>query len=120
MEAPVGVQACNQAPRARQALCNRSLWLCAHGRREAVPPGGAIQAECCSGIALSQRSVLLECLGGGSEHEHVGMSPCSPEHQVSSWVCLPQGQGPDCTAVLICAVNVFGLVFVVTEFPLQD
>lgn len=44
MEAPVGVQACNQAPRARQALCNRSLWLCAHGRREAVPPGGAIQA----------------------------------------------------------------------------
>lgn len=73
--------------------------------------------ECRSGIALSQRSVLLECLGGGSEH--VGMSPCSPEHQVSSWVCLPQGQGPDCTAVLICAVNVFGLVFVVTEFPLQ-
>lgn len=44
MEATVGVQACNQAPGAGQALCNRSLWLCAHGRREAVPPGGAIQA----------------------------------------------------------------------------
>lgn len=44
MEAPLGVQACNQAPGAGQALCNRSLWLCAHSRREAVPPGGDTQA----------------------------------------------------------------------------
>lgn len=63
-------------------------------------------------------SPALECLGGASEHG--GMSPRSPEHLVSPWVRLPQGQGPDCTAVLIAGVNGFDLVFVVTEFPLQD
>lgn len=83
-----------------------------------MPPGGAIQA----GVPLwdSTESAFRASGVPGRWLEHVGMSPCSPEHQVSSWVCLPQGQGPDCTAVLICAVNVFGLVFVVTEFPLQD
>lgn len=68
VEAPVGVQACNQAPGAGQALCNRSLWPCAHSRREAVPLEVPPRLECRSGESLSQPSVPLQCLGGGSEH----------------------------------------------------
>lgn len=100
---PCVTGACGHVPRAggRQCLLQ-------------VPP----RLECCSGESLSQPSVSLECLGGGSEH--VGMSPCSPEHQVSCGCVCPKGRDPDSTAVLIIYVNVFGLVFVVTEFPLQD
>lgn len=82
MEAPLGVQACNQAPGAGQALCNRSLWRCAHSRREAVPPGGATQA----GVLLWGITESAFRASGVPERglEHVGMSRYSPGHQVSS------------------------------------
>lgn len=97
MEAPVGLQACNQAPGAGQALCNTSLWLCAHSRREAVPPGGAPQAGVPLWGITESAFLPLECLSHGLEH--VGMSLCSPEH--THGCDCPKGKDPDCTAVLI-------------------
>lgn len=31
LEAPVGMQLCNEKPAVRHPLCNPSSWLCAHG-----------------------------------------------------------------------------------------